>query len=796
MLGLIKAQMVKNCVIVPVGAKGGFVVKRPPRGGDRAALQAEVVACYQTLIRGMLDLTDNRVGDRIVPPERVVRFDDDDPYLVVAADKGTATFSDIANAISLEYGHWLGDAFASGGSAGYDHKGMGITARGAWESVKRHFLELGRDCQTEPFTALGIGDMSGDVFGNGMLLSDRIRLIAAFDHRHIFIDPDPDPAISYAERQRLFVLPRSSWDDYDRSKLSAGGAIYPRSLKSIRLSPQARQALAVDAEEFTPHELIRAVLLAPVDLFWNGGIGTYVKAAAQRQAEAFDRANDAVRVNAEQLRCRVVAEGGNLGFTQKGRIAFAQKGGHINTDFIDNSAGVDCSDHEVNIKILLDAVVDNGDMTEKQRNQLLATMTDEVAALVLRNNILQVQAISLAEANPSQLLDSQAGFIRRLEASGRLNRELEVLPDDDTLAQRRQMGQGLYRPEVAVLLAYAKMTLYDELLASELPDDPYLLRDLVKYFPRPLRKRFRPADRAASSAPRDHRDAGRQQPGQSRSRRVRRRAERAHRPHLGGDRARLHHRPGRLRPGAAARPAGAADRADRRRTPERHSRRGASDGGARHRMVPAQSRGSGRHRRDGRPVRCGHRRSPGPSRHGAPRCASAGRSSRPWINIWPQGMPPDLARRCAALPYLPMACEVVEVAATVGSDVSVAGSVYFAIDAGLHLARLRDRIEQTSPRSQWERSALAGLYEDLMAQHRRLTIEAFASGRMRPGAAEAGVSVEERVAAWLNSAVAGLARWQRLLAELERQPGADLAMLSVAVRSLSGLNGSEAARAA
>ena len=353
-LGLMKAQMVKNCVIVPVGAKGGFVVKRPPRGGDRAALQAEVVACYKTLIRGMLDLTDNRVGDRIVPPERVVRFDDDDPYLVVAADKGTATFSDIANAISLEYGHWLGDAFASGGSAGYDHKGMGITARGAWESVKRHFLELGKDCQTEPFTAIGIGDMSGDVFGNGMLLSEQIRLIAAFDHRHIFIDPDPDPAISYAERTRLFALPRSSWDDYDRSKLSAGGAIYPRSVKSIRLSPQARRALAVDAEEFTPHELIRAVLLAPVELFWNGGIGTYVKAAAQRHAEAFDRANDAVRVDAEQLRCRIVAEGGNLGFTQKARIAFAQKGGRINTDFIDNSAGVDCSDHEVNIKILLE----------------------------------------------------------------------------------------------------------------------------------------------------------------------------------------------------------------------------------------------------------------------------------------------------------------------------------------------------------------------------------------------------------------------------------------------------------
>ena len=490
-LGLMKAQMVKNCVIVPVGAKGGFVVKRPPKGGDRAALQAEVVTCYQTLMRGMLDLTDNRVGEKVVVRPRVVRYCDDDPYLVVAADKGTATFSDIANAISLEYGHWLGDAFASGGSAGYDHKGMGITARGAWESVKRHFLELGHDVQTAPFSVIGIGDMSGDVFGNGMLLSQQIRLIAAFDHRHLFIDPDPDPAASFAERKRLFELPRSSWDDYDRSLISPGGGVWPRTAKSIKLSPEARRALDVAAEEFTPQELIKAILLAPVDLFWNGGIGTYVKAAAERQADAFDRANDGVRADAEQLRCKVVGEGGNLGFTQRGRIAFAKKGGRINTDFIDNSAGVDCSDHEVNIKILLGAVVDQGDLTTKQRDLLLAEMTDEIAGLVLRNNVLQVQAISLAEARPAELLDSQAAFMRRLEASGRLNRELEVLPDEETLARRRQAGQGLFRPEVAVLLAYAKMALYDELLASDVPNDPYLLRDLVKYFPRPLRSRFR-----------------------------------------------------------------------------------------------------------------------------------------------------------------------------------------------------------------------------------------------------------------------------------------------------------------
>jgi glutamate dehydrogenase len=794
-LGLMKAQMVKNCVIVPVGAKGGFVVKRPPRGGDRAALQAEVVACYQTLIRGMLDLTDNRVGVQVVPPERVVRFDDDDPYLVVAADKGTATFSDIANAISLEYGFWLGDAFASGGSAGYDHKGMGITARGVWESVKRHFFELGRDGETEPFTVIGIGDMSGDVFGNGMLLSEQIRLIAAFDHRHIFIDPDPDQAIGYAERARLFELPRSSWDDYDRSKLSEGGGVYPRSVKSIRLSPQAQAALAVEAEEFTPHELVRAVLLAPVDLFWNGGIGTFVKAASERHAEAFDRANDAARVDAEQLRCLVVGEGGNLGFTQKARIALAQKGGRINTDFIDNSAGVDCSDHEVNIKILLNAVVASGDMTEKQRNQLLAAMTDEVAQLVLRNNVLQVLAVSLAEAHPSLLLDSQSAFIRRLEASGRLNRELERLPDDETLAQRRQMGQGLYRPEVAVLIAYAKLTLYDELLASELPDDPYLVRDLIKYFPRPLRKRL---------------------PAQIEQHRLRREiiatlvANSIVNRGLGEFVGELGERTGRSSAAIARGYIIARDAfglVPLLRELEVVARRIGAERQCAILGVVRQTAARGTEwfvRNLGGPVDIAaavDRFAAGISEllHRLDRvlteadCRAFGQAVDHYLA---QGMDADLARRCAALPYLCMACEVVVVADKVGRDVVAAGSVYFAIDACLRLARVRDRLEQTTPRDHWERSALAGLYDDLVAQHRRLTIEAFASRRVLPEVAEDGARVEDRVAAWLESSVSGFARWQRLLTELERQPGADLAMLSVAVRSLSGLCDVEVERAA
>ncbi|MDQ4127771.1 MAG: NAD-glutamate dehydrogenase, partial [Actinomycetota bacterium] len=426
-LGLMKAQTVKNAVIVPVGAKGGFVVKRPPAEGGREAMMEEVVACYKTLIRGMLDVTDNISGDEVVPPAEVVRYDGDDPYLVVAADKGTATFSDIANGISTEYGFWLGDAFASGGSAGYDHKEMGITARGAWESVSRHFRELGKDVQNEGFTVVGIGDMSGDVFGNGMLLSRHIRLLGAFNHLHIFLDPDPDAEASFEERKRLFGLPRSSWTDYDGSLVSEGGGVFERTAKSIPLSPEVQEMLGVEAESLTPNELIHAMLKAEVDLLWNGGIGTYVKAGAESNAEVGDRTNDALRVDGAELRCRVVGEGGNLGFTQRGRIEYALSGGRIYMDAVDNSAGVDTSDHEVNIKILLDAVVEAGDMTEKQRNELLAGMTEEVGDLVLRDNYQQTQAISQAEAQAHSMVHVHARYIHALEHSGRLNRELEFL---------------------------------------------------------------------------------------------------------------------------------------------------------------------------------------------------------------------------------------------------------------------------------------------------------------------------------------------------------------------------------
>ncbi|MCA3749474.1 MAG: NAD-glutamate dehydrogenase, partial [Rubrobacter sp.] len=489
-LGLMKAQMVKNAVIVPVGAKGGFVVKRPPREGDREAVMEEVARCYETLIRGMLDLTDNLRDGETVPPPRVVRHDGDDTYLVVAADKGTATFSDLANSISAEYGFWLGDAFASGGSTGYDHKKMGITARGAWESAKRHFRALGKDIQREDFTVVGIGDMSGDVFGNGMLQSRHIKLVGAFDHRHVFLDPDPAPGKSYEERRRLFRLPRSSWADYDRALISEGGGVFPRTAKSIPLSPQARELLGVQEERLTPAEVINALLKAEVDMLFNGGVGTFVKASDESHAEVGDKANDAIRADARELRCRVVVEGGNLGFTQRGRVEFAMRGGRIYTDAIDNSAGVDCSDHEVNIKILLDSIVKSGDMTVKQRNELLSKMEDEVASLVLRNNYLQTQAIDNSVSQANSMAEVHARYIRALEESGALDRELEHLPGPQELADRKAEGGGLTAPELAVLLAYTKITLYGELLRSDAPEDPYLSHDLERYFPAPLRERY------------------------------------------------------------------------------------------------------------------------------------------------------------------------------------------------------------------------------------------------------------------------------------------------------------------
>ena len=503
-LGLVKAQAVKNAVIVPVGAKGGFVVKRPPlptgdAAADRDAARAEGVACYQLFISGLLDVTDNvdhATGEVSAPPE-VVRRDGDDAYLVVAADKGTATFSDIANDVAKSYGFWLGDAFASGGSVGYDHKTMGITAKGAWEAVKRHFREIGVDTQTEDFTVVGIGDMSGDVFGNGMLLSKHIRLIAAFDHRHVFLDPDPDAAASWEERRRMFDLPRSSWDDYDKSLISEGGGVYSREQKAIPISAQVRAALGIegDVTEMAPPNLIRAILQAPVDLLFNGGIGTYIKAESESDADVGDRANDPVRVNGNQVRAKVIGEGGNLGVTARGRVEFDLAGGRINTDALDNSAGVDCSDHEVNIKILIDSLVTAGKVKADERKQLLESMTDEVGRLVLADNEDQNDLMGTSRANAASLLPVHADQIKHLAERG-LNRELEALPSEKEIHRRTEAGIGLTSPELATLMAHVKLGLKEEVLATELPDQDVFASRLPQYFPKPLRERFTPEIRS------------------------------------------------------------------------------------------------------------------------------------------------------------------------------------------------------------------------------------------------------------------------------------------------------------
>lgn len=490
-LGLMKAQKVKNAVIVPSGAKGGFVLKKLPATATRDVIQAEVIYCYKAFIHGLLDLTDNILNNKVIRPTHVVCYDDDDPYLVVAADKGTASFSDIANSIAKEYQFWLGDAFASGGSAGYDHKKMGITARGAWESIRRHFRELNINIDQADITVIGIGDMSGDVFGNGMIYSSHIKLVAAFDYRHIFIDPNPHPEKSFQERSRLFHLPTSSWEDYNPKLISKGGGVFKRSAKSIVISQEMKKCLAIEDDSLTPNELIRAILRAPVDLFFNGGIGTYVKAATESQADVGDKTNEFCRVNGSELRCRVVGEGGNLGFTQLGRIEYALKGGLINTDFIDNSAGVDCSDHEVNIKILLSKAIATGQLTEKKRNALLASMTDEVAKIVLKDNYHQALAMSFSALRTTQYTGLYQAYIKELENAGIVDRAVEFLPDDKEILQRKAAQLGLTRPEVAVLLAYTKIHIQHEILKSNLPEDDYFSQEIELEFPKILNKEYK-----------------------------------------------------------------------------------------------------------------------------------------------------------------------------------------------------------------------------------------------------------------------------------------------------------------
>jgi glutamate dehydrogenase len=777
-LGLMKAQMVKNAVIVPVGAKGGFVVKRPPERGDRDDLLAEVEACYRTFIAGLLDLTDNIAGGEIAPASEVVRFDADDPYLVVAADKGTATLSDVANEVAHEYGFWLGDAFASGGSTGYDHKRMGITARGAWESVKRHFRELGRNVQEQDFTVVGIGDMSGDVFGNGMLLSRHIRLIGAFDHRHVFLDPDPDPAVSFEERRRLFELERSSWADYDRELISAGGGVFPRAAKSIQLSPEARAALEVRDEALSPAEVIRALLRAPVDLLWNGGIGTYVKASAESHADAGDKANDAVRVNAGELRCQVIGEGGNLGLTQRARVEYALAGGRVNTDAIDNSGGVDCSDHEVNIKILLDAAVADGDLTVKQRNELLAEMTQAVGELVLKNDYEQTETLSLAEAQAPAMVDVHSRFLESLEQSRKLDRDLEALPSGEELGERKREHRGLTRPELAVTLAFSKIDLYAELLDSDVPEDPHLATELERYFPAPLPERFSE---------------------QLRGHRLRREIIATqvvnNMAHGGGTTFafRLQEESGAPASEIARAYAAARDIFEMR---PQWGEIESLDNMVRaevqiemllagRRLVERGTRWLLAHR--ARPIDIGataHFFAPGAAvLYGAvPRLLGPSDLEPLTVRadeLEQAGVPPSLAERVASLGTMFATFDIVEVAAERDLEVEEVAAVHFRLGERLELHWLRDRIVELPRDDRWRALARAALRDDLYSLHRGLTAEVLRSG---PSTG----TVSERVDAWVARNPSS-ERCLATLAEIRVGRAYDTTTLPVAVREVRNL---------
>ncbi|HEY4751581.1 MAG TPA: NAD-glutamate dehydrogenase [Steroidobacteraceae bacterium] len=777
-LGLMKAQNVKNTVIVPVGAKGGFVPKRLPAGGSREEVQAEVVACYQTFIRALLDLTDNIVSARIVPPAQVVRRDADDPYLVVAADKGTATFSDIANAISHDYGFWLGDAFASGGSAGYDHKKMAITARGAWECVKRHFREMDIDIQKMDFSAAGIGDMSGDVFGNGMLLSRHTRLQAAFDHRHIFLDPDPHTAVSFAERARLFALPRSSWDDYDRKKISRGGGVFARSAKSIPLSAEVRALLQLESLSAAPNDVIRAILRMPVDLMWNGGIGTYVKASDERNAEVGDRTNDALRINGRELRARVVGEGGNLGLTQRGRIEYALGRGRLNTDFIDNSAGVNTSDVEVNIKILLNPQVAEGKLRRGERNRLLARMTNEVAALVLRNNYLQGQAISTLELHGIARLPEFQHLIRVLERSGDLNRALEFLPTDDELSERRKSGAGLTRPELSILLAYSKIWLNNHLLASDVPEDPYLSTELERYFPAPVQERFPRAithhrlrreiiatattnslvnRMGPTFVPRAQEDLG-AEPAQIARAYTAAREIFAMREVWEQIEALDNKVPTKLQYEAAFQTSRLL----------RHATYWLLTSRPRELQVDAAVREF----RNG--VRALQSEIAQVMTGAELEHFEQGRR-----HYQEAGLPPPLAARIASLEALNAALDIVEIASSDRASVSETARVYFEVGTRIGFDWLRARIEKLTVEGPWQAIARTGLRDAALRVHRRLTERVLA--RKDRG------SAQTRVTAWVDSAGKDLAHWQRTLADMRAAGAGDFATLTVGVESVRKL---------
>ena len=777
-LGLMKAQNVKNTVIVPMGAKGGFVVRRA-RATSAEERQQEGIRCYQTFMRGLLDVTDNLIKDRIVPPPLLARRDTDDPYLVVAADKGTASFSDIANAISAEYSFWLGDAFASGGSAGYDHKKMGITARGAWESVKRHFRELGRDIQGEDFSVCGIGDMSGDVFGNGMLLSRHIRLIAAFDHRHIFVDPMPDVAASFAERARLFALARSSWDDYSRKLISRGGGVFPRGAKSIALSTQMRELLGLDVASATPLEIIRAILTMPVDLLWNGGIGTYVKATGESHAQIGDRANDALRVNGAELHAKVVGEGGNLGLSQLGRVEYALKGGRLNTDFIDNSAGVNTSDVEVNLKILLNPLVRAGTLRLKERDQVLMRMTGDVAALVLRNNYLQSQALSTLESQAVSRLPEHQHLIRQLERSGDLKRRIEFLPDDETLEERRKQSQGLTRPELAVLLSYSKIWLSHHLVESDVPEDPYLSRELERYFPEAVRTRFA----RAISRHRLRREIIATATTNS-----------------------LVNRMGPTFVIRAQEETGAApSRVARAYTAAREvfeMRDLWSQIEALDNRVPAPMQYTMLYEtsrllrrvtywllmnRPSLSIEAAVSELRGPVRNLTAHLAEAlcgqwrGGFDAVLARYASAGVPTGLARHMGLLDAQNSALDLVELAAAGKVAITDAAQVYFGMGARLGLDWIHAQVEALQIDGNWQAVARAGLRNSVFQSQRLLTHEALSQpGRISPAG---------RIETWVTANANNLAQWERMQADMRTAGKADFATLSVGAEALRRLTG-------
>ena len=778
-LGLVKAQQVKNAVIVPMGAKGGFVPRRLPAGGSRDEVLAEGIACYRIFISGLLDITDNLKEGQVVPPEGVVRHDPDDPYLVVAADKGTATFSDIANGIALDYGFWLGDAFASGGSAGYDHKGMGITAKGGWVSVQRHFRERGIDVQKDPITVIGIGDMAGDVFGNGLLLSDQLQLVAAFNHLHIFIDPNPDAANSFAERKRLFELPRSSWADYDAKLISEGGGIFLRSAKSIAISPQMKARFDIQADKLAPTELLNALLKAPVDLIWNGGIGTYVKSSKETHADVGDKANDGLRVNGNELRAKVVGEGGNLGMTQLGRVEFGLNGGASNTDFIDNAGGVDCSDHEVNIKILLGGIVGAGDMTEKQCNKLLADMTDDVAALVLGNNYKQTQALSLAERRARERLPEYKRLMAALEAAGKLDRALEFLPSDDELNERAANGRGLTRPELSVLISYSKIDLKEALLKSLVPDDDYLAREMETAFPARLAQKY-------GEAMRRHRLKREIVSTQIANDLVN---------HMGITFVqRLKESTGM----SAANVAGAyVIVRDVFRLPHWWAQIEALDY-----KVPAElqlqlmdelmrlgrraTRWFLRSRRDDLDAA----RDVG---HFAPRVAElAGRldellegpAREQWLARYQSfveaGAPEELARVVAGTSHLYTLLPIIEAADLTGQPAADVATAYFAVGGALELAWYLQQITNLPVENNWQALAREAFRDDLDWQQRAITVAVL---QMADGPAD----IEERVGYWLEQHKPLVQRWLAMQADLRAATGTDYAMYTVASRELMDL---------